>query len=70
MEENKNIFIVIKSDSEKTKIIIKNIIIMLKNRIYIDKSGNKQPLLSDRFNGLFFFGKYVNNTNFSHKLEH
>jgi len=46
MEPNKILFSPIKSDSEKTEIIINNILIMLGNRIYIDKSGNKQPLLS------------------------
>lgn len=46
MEENKTLFVVLKPDAEKTKIILNNIIIMLGNRIYIDKAGNKQPLLN------------------------
>ena len=45
MEANKTLFLVIKSDAEKYKIIIDNVLAMLGNRIFIDKSGNKQPLL-------------------------
>lgn len=45
MEPNKKLFSVIKSEPEKTKIIINNVLLMLSNRIYIDKDGNKQPLL-------------------------
>lgn len=45
MEPNKNLFTITKSDSIKTKIILDNVLIMLGNRIYIDKNGNKQPLL-------------------------
>lgn len=43
-EQNKTLFSIMKSDSEKTKIIIQNVLIMLSNRIFIDKSGNKQPI--------------------------
>jgi DNA-directed RNA polymerase subunit H (RpoH/RPB5) len=46
MESNKNLFLVIKPESEKTKTILNNIMIMLGNRIYIDKSGNKQALVN------------------------
>lgn len=45
MEAERNLFSVYKTDSEKTTIIIKNVLTMLGNRIYIDKDGNKQPLL-------------------------
>lgn len=45
MEPNKTLFRVIKPESEKTKIIIGNILKMLGNRIYIDKNGEKKRLL-------------------------
>lgn len=45
MEENKTLFQVIKSEPEKTKTIINNVLIMLGNRIYIDKNGDKHRLL-------------------------
>lgn len=45
MEPNKSLFSVIKPETEKTNIIIENLLIMLGNRIYIDKNGDKQPLL-------------------------
>lgn len=45
MEPNKILFPIIKPESTKIKVIINNILIMLSNRIYIDKNGNKQPLL-------------------------
>lgn len=45
MEQDRNLFSVYKTDSEKTAIIIKNALTMLGNRIYIDKEGMKQPLL-------------------------
>lgn len=45
MEPNKTLFSVIKPDIEKTKIILDNTLIMLGNRIYIDKTGAKRPLL-------------------------
>lgn len=45
MEENKNLFTVIKSEAEKIKTIIDNTLIMLGNRIYIDKTGAKNRLL-------------------------
>lgn len=46
MEQNKTLFLVIKSDAEKYKTIILNTLIMLSNRIYVDKDGKKQPLLN------------------------
>src|SRR5437868_6287816 len=64
MEENKTLFQVIKSEPEKTKTIINNVLTMLGNRIYIDKSGEKKSLLSpkdvlknieDRGDGTFTF---------------
>jgi len=45
MEPNKVLFSVIKTDFEKIKIIMKNVLTMLSKRIYIDKAGEKQPLL-------------------------
>jgi DNA-directed RNA polymerase subunit H (RpoH/RPB5) len=45
MEPNKTLFLVIKSDAEKYKTIIDNTLVMLGNRIFIDKSGQKQSLL-------------------------
>lgn len=46
MEENRSLFDVIKSENDKTNIIINNILLMLSNRIYIDKNGDKQPLIN------------------------
>nr|QZX43305.2 DNA dependent RNA polymerase 2 subunit Rpb5 [Mimivirus sp.] len=46
METNRSIFSVMKSDDVRLKIIIKNVITMLSNRIYIDKNGDKHALLS------------------------
>lgn len=45
METNRTLFVVNKTDAEKTKIILNNTLVMLNNRIYIDKDGNKQPLI-------------------------
>ena len=45
MEPNKTLFQVIKPDSEKTKTIIDNVLTMLGNRIYLNKAGEKKPLL-------------------------
>lgn len=46
MEPNKTLFTVIKPETEKYKIIIENTLIMLSNRIYIDESNKKQPLIN------------------------
>jgi len=46
MEPNKSLFNVMKSDAQKVKIIINNVLIMLGNRIYIDNQGEKQPLIN------------------------
>lgn len=46
MEQNRNLFSVYKTEAEKITIIIKNTLIMLGNRIYIDKDGIKQSLLN------------------------
>lgn len=45
MEENKKLFSIYKSESEKIKIILDNVLKMLSSRIYIDNNGEKQPLL-------------------------
>lgn len=45
MEPNRTLFAVLKLDSEKTETIISNVLKMLSNRIFIDKSGNKNPLI-------------------------
>lgn len=47
MEANKTLFAVIKPESEKEKIIIKNVLKMLSNRIYIDNQGQKHQLLNE-----------------------
>lgn len=46
MEPDREIFSVNKSETEKVNIITKNVMIMLSNRIYIDKNGNKHPLIT------------------------
>ena len=46
MEPNKTLFSVIKSDADKLKIIIHYVLTMLGNRIFINKNGEKQPLLN------------------------
>jgi DNA-directed RNA polymerase subunit H (RpoH/RPB5) len=62
MEPDKTLFTAIKPETDKIEIIINNVLIMLSNRIYIDKTGHKQPLLdrdeakkniSDRGDGTF-----------------
>jgi len=45
LESNRNLHIPIKSEAEKTKDIVSNVLIMLGNRIYIDKSGAKKHLI-------------------------
>lgn len=45
MEPNKTLFSVIKTESQKLEIILQNVLLMLSNRIYIDKNGDKQQLL-------------------------
>jgi len=45
IEPNRNLHIPTKSEPEKTKDIITNVLIMLSNRIYMDKSGAKKHLL-------------------------
>lgn len=76
MEPNKTLFSVIKSDAEKTKTIIENTIRMLSNRMYIDKAGEKQPLLifdealknvDDRGDGTFVV-KANNGENYAIKI--
>jgi len=76
MGENKTLFSVIKSESEKTEIIINNVLMMLGNRVYIDKTGNKQPLIDpvvakkkidDRKDGTFII-KANNGDNYAIKL--
>jgi len=45
MEPNKVLFEVMKSEAEKIEMIMNNVLTMLGNRIYIDKTGAKQPLI-------------------------
>lgn len=45
MEPDKSFLQIFKTESEKTELIIKNTLIMLGNRIYVDKGGDKHPLL-------------------------
>lgn len=45
MEPNKNVYQVMKSESDKIRTIFSNILIMLSNRIYIDNNGDKKQLL-------------------------
>jgi DNA-directed RNA polymerase subunit H (RpoH/RPB5) len=44
--EKKSLFIVTKTDPEKIKIIKNHVILMLSRRIYINKAGEKHPLLN------------------------
>lgn len=46
MEPNKTFFSVIKTEADKLETIIDNTLIMLSNRIYIDKNGEKQALVT------------------------
>ena len=46
MEENKKLFSIYKSESEKIKIILNNVLKMLGSRIYIDNDGEKQWLIT------------------------
>lgn len=48
MEPNKTAFTVTKSEEDKKRIILTNVLTMLSNRIYIDKNGDKQPLLDKK----------------------
>uniref|UniRef100_A0A6G6AAS6 RNA polymerase subunit 5 n=1 Tax=Borely moumouvirus TaxID=2712067 RepID=A0A6G6AAS6_9VIRU len=57
MEPNRIIFSIMKSDSEKVKTILTNILKMLSNRIYMDKEDKKQNLLNLENN--FDPAKYV-----------
>src|ERR1700733_2056095 len=45
MGENRSLFPIFKTEIQKVEIIVKNVIIMLSNRIYIDKNGEKKKLL-------------------------
>lgn len=76
METNKTLFQVIKSETEKTKTIVHNVLIMLGNRIYLDKKGEKHVLLNptevtknveDRGDGTFIF-KANNGDNYALKI--
>jgi DNA-directed RNA polymerase subunit H (RpoH/RPB5) len=44
-EERKSLFIIHKTEQEKTKIILSNVLLMLSNRIYLNKAGEKNKLL-------------------------
>lgn len=46
MEERREYFPITKTEIDSSKIIIKNVITMLGNRIYINADGEKKPLLS------------------------
>lgn len=46
MEPNKSLFTVTKSNEQKNKDILTNVLIMLSNRIYIDKNGEKHNLIT------------------------
>ena len=76
MEPNKTLFQVIKSEPEKIKTIINNVLTMLGNRIYLDKAGAKYRLLDpvetgkkieDRGDGTFTF-KAANGDNYALKI--
>lgn len=78
MEENKTLFQVMKSEQEKTKIIINNVLTMLGNRIYLDKNGEKHPLLDpvavakkieDRGDGTYTF-QADNGDNYAVKISY
>lgn len=45
-EENKTLFIPIKTEQERIKIILQNTILMLSNRIFVDKQGEKHQLIN------------------------
>lgn len=45
MEENKKLFSIYKSENDKIKIILDNVLKMLSNRIFVNNDGEKQPLL-------------------------
>lgn len=45
MEPNRSLFMIMKHESDKTKSIVHNVLLMLSRRIYIDKKGEKMPLL-------------------------
>ncbi len=47
LESNRNLHISIKSEAEKTTEIVKNVITMLSNRVYFDKSGKSHKLIID-----------------------
>ena len=46
MEENRSLFVVFKTEEEKNAIILDNVVLMLSHRIYVDKAGEKHPLLT------------------------
>jgi DNA-directed RNA polymerase subunit H (RpoH/RPB5) len=45
MEKNRSLYSVFKSETEKTEIIINNVLIMLSSRIYLDGNKDKHALL-------------------------
>ena len=45
MEPDKNLFPVLKTETDKQKTIIENVLLMLSNRIFINKAGEKKQLL-------------------------
>lgn len=75
MEPNKTLFQVIKTEQDKTNTIIKNVLIMLSNRIYIEDDKKYQLLdpektinkIDDKGDGTFTF-KTNNGDNFALKI--
>lgn len=70
--EVKSLFNAIKTEDEKTKIIINNIIIMLSNRIYIEDNIkypllNKDVIINDKGDNIFIF-KANNNIDYAIKI--
>lgn len=61
MESNRSLFNAIKTENYKIDIILKNVITMLSNRIYIDKQGEKQILLNKDYSS-DLIDKQANNT--------
>src|SRR5690625_4304229 len=45
--EKRELFTIVKSEAEQIQIIIKNVLLMISNRIYIDEDGNKKPMLTN-----------------------
>jgi DNA-directed RNA polymerase subunit H (RpoH/RPB5) len=46
MSEKKELFVIYKSENEKTESILKNVLIMLSNRVYFENNDTKKQLLN------------------------